>query len=454
MNNRATKFLNSDSERSKTRAVLPAVLWLAALCAYVIAGIPTASFHGDEAMLIHTSRDYATAFLDRAPERLLTTPPYPIDSDGHLRILNGTVLRYTIGLSWHLAGFSVDDLPPPPGWDWGLSYDTGVATGHRPPDALLYAARLPSALFLCVSIVALFGIAQVVGGPLVAYIASGLYALHPTVLLNGRRAMQEGPMLGFGLLTVLLAALISRRRGNGERVPAVYWALLALMGSLTLASKHSGAIFVAVALGWLVAAELVGRRRWRSLIAPLAASAVLIVVGFIALSPGLWSDPPARLRDLVAVRQELLNIQIVADPLAPTTLTQRTADMLTQPFLAPAMHYEVAGWGESPAFAAEVERSQSSPLSGIPYGWALGLPLTSFMLGGVVISLRRRREPAYAGLVIWLLAVAALLLANPLPWQRYALPLIPAAAVFAGVGIRALAGRLRTRTVTPAAPVP
>src|SRR5688500_9018779 len=103
-------------------------LWLLGLCVYILAGSPITTFHCDESMQIHMSRDFVTAFLEGAPERLMTSPPYPIDSDGHLRILNGTVNRYAIGLSWHLAGFTPDDLPPPPGWDWGLSYAQGVET--------------------------------------------------------------------------------------------------------------------------------------------------------------------------------------------------------------------------------------------------------------------------------------------------------------------------------------
>ena len=65
-----------------------------------------APFHGDEAMHIYTSTDYATAFLDGHIDQLTVQPPYDIDSDPRLRLLNGSVMRYSVGLAWHLAGLS------------------------------------------------------------------------------------------------------------------------------------------------------------------------------------------------------------------------------------------------------------------------------------------------------------------------------------------------------------
>ena len=420
------------------------LVWLAALCLYVVAGIPTASFHGDESMQIHMSRDYATVFIDGAPERLLSAGPFPIDSDPHLRIINGSVNRYTIGLAWFLAGYSADDLPPPPGWDWGLSYDDGLTTDHRPDTALLTVTRLASALFLCASVAVLFGLGWLYGGRLPATVASGLYALHPVILLNGRRAMQEGSMLFFGLLVVLAAAAIVQRRTRGS-TPWGGWALLVLSGGLTLASKHSGIVFVGIALVWILAAEVLSRRRWLPTMGRLLLSGLLILALFVALSPALWSDPPARFGDLLALREELLDIQVAIDPVAPMDLGQRFLEIVRQPFIAPAVHFELESWGESAAYLDEVARSASSPLAGIPYGLALGLPLTLLAALGIFVALRRYRQPLYAGLLVWLGANLAVLLLNPLPWQRYYLSLIPVAVVSAAVGIKWVMRRLRLR---------
>jgi len=222
------------------------LLYVIALSAYIVAGVPFAPFHGDESMQIYMSRDFTIAFLDGRLGDLVTQPPYEIDSDAHLRLINGTVNRYTIGAAWRLAGYTANDLPPRPGWDWGLNYQQNVETNHRSGEGALNAARLPSAVFTALSVGIVFLLGSRLGGRPTAYIAAAIYALNPAILLNGRRALQEGSMLFFGLLTILVAVWMSRR----DRKPIWSWGMLIGAGALTLASKHSGVVFVAGALGW------------------------------------------------------------------------------------------------------------------------------------------------------------------------------------------------------------
>jgi 4-amino-4-deoxy-L-arabinose transferase-like glycosyltransferase len=423
-----------------------AVVWLLGLSGYILAGLSLASFHGDESMQISMSRDFDIAFLQQDPLRLLTEPPYPIDSDQHLRIINGTINRYAIGLSWFLAGMTVDDLPPRPGWDWGLSYADGIATGHRLSTEAMTIMRLSSALFTCGSAVVLFLLGWQVGGGWLAVLASGVYALNPIILLNGRRATQEGSLLFFGLLVVLLAVIISRRRAENVPVSPFWWIGLVLAGGLALASKHTGIVFVAGALLWILAAEGCGGRRWRGLLLPLAGCGVAIGALFIALSPALWNNPPARLNDLLALRAELIEIQIAIDPHAPTTLLQRIDGILRQPFIAPLEQYELPSWTGDADFMAEVARYAESPLSGLQGG----IPLTILAGVGLAVTLTRRRWQD-VGLLVWFAVTAATLLVNPLPWQRYSLPLIPIMSLFAGLGGVWLAGMIQSPN-SPLAP--
>ncbi len=433
------------------RARLLDALWLLALAAYIVAGVPLASFHGDEAMQVYMSEDYAVAFFDHDLARLTAGPPYNIDAEAQLRILNGSVNRYAIGLLWHLAGYSRADLPPAPGWDWGLNYDSNAAAGYRPPDALLHLARLPSALFLAASAAAMFGLGWQFGGRPLAYAASALYTLNPVILLNGRRAMMEGSLLLFGLLAVLLAAHISRRRAQDKLPGPLWWLALAAAAGLALASKHTGAIFAAAAFGWVALVELL-RRRLRALppaALRLIASGALALALFVALSPALWSSPPARLRDLLDVRAELVDIQVQADPAAPMPLARRVEFIVTQPFIAPPMHFEAGGWTSFAPISAEIARYMQSPLSGWQFGPMVGTALTLLAVFGVVALAApglRGSLPSdqAAGLLLWAGLAAAALLANPLPWQRYYLPLIPPATLLAVAGAAA-ALRWRSR---------
>ncbi len=414
-------------------------VWLVLLAIYVLAGVPLASFHGDEAMQIWMSHDYATAFIYGEPQRLMSAGPFNIDTEAQLRILNGSVNRYAIGLSWHLAGYTNGDLPTPPGWDWGLDHDTNAEVGHRPTEALLHVSRVSSALFLALSVWAMFGIGWQLGGPLVAYLASGLYALNPVILLNGRRAMMEGSMLFFGLLVVLVAVMIVRKRAQGQRGLWGWWLALALSGGLALTSKHSGAVFVAGAFGWIALAELTARR-WRAFpvtLVKLAVSGALVIGLFFAFSPALWYDPAARIGDLLAVRADLIDIQVQAHTAGPMTLAQRIEAIIVQPFMTPAQHFEVAAWADYDVITGEVNRYMASPLSGVQYGPALGLLLTLLVPVGMIAALRREAS-IRAGLFIWLAVTLVMLLLNPLPWQRYYLPLIPIFTLFSALGLQAV----------------
>jgi len=421
-------------------------LFLIALALFVLAGTPLASFHGDEPMQIYMSGDYEVALVQGNPSALMTNPPYFIDTDPQLRILNGTINRYAIGFARTLAGIGADQLPPRPGWDWGLNYDDNVSTGHRPSEALMLAGRLPSSLFLAASVFVMFGLARQFGNRPFAYLVTALYTLNPIILLNGRRAMQEGSLLFFGLLVILIAAVIARRRANGESTPLYLWIGLILGGALTLASKHNGVVFMVGALGWIFVGELTHFRLREVALTTikLLVSSVLIAGLFLALSPALWNDPVARFGDLLAVRAELLDIQVAADPLAPMPFEQRVQNILTQPFLTPLAHYEVAAWADFAPITAEITQYMNSPLSGLQFGQWIGLVLTILAGLGIIVLFVPRLRPYHEwasswGLLVWLVVTCASLFANPLPWQRYYLPLIPIVTLLAGIGLMALA---------------
>ena len=274
-------------------ALILALLWL-----YVFSGIAVTPFHGDEAMQVYAASDYFTVFADGDPGRLMTQPPYPVDSDAHLRILNGSFNRYAIGFVWQLSGFGRSDLPPPPGWQWALSVDDNIARRYLPSPGNLQAARLPSAILHGFSIIMLYTLARTMGGRRAALLAALLYTFHPALLLNGRRALQESAMLCFGMLSLWAAHRILRlEQENRPAHRILVWLLLVLACALTLASKHSGIIFVGAAAGWLICADLVHPRRVMMRAGQLLLSLSAALLLFIALSPALWNEPAARLAD-------------------------------------------------------------------------------------------------------------------------------------------------------------
>ncbi len=151
----AQRISNSEGDtenqlfRFARRASVIDAIWLVALSVYILVGITSVPFHGDEAMQITMSRDYFTAFVNHNPQALSVTPPYTVDSPSWLRLINGSVNAYTLGLSVHMAGYGENDLPPV--WVWPLSYDENVARGDRPTQAVLIISRISSAVFLALS---------------------------------------------------------------------------------------------------------------------------------------------------------------------------------------------------------------------------------------------------------------------------------------------------------------
>ena len=162
-----------------------------------------------------------------------------------LRLLNGTVSKTIYGWVAHRSGIAADELNEQ--WHWGRDYDLNRRTGRIPDAQLLNAARLSSAVQLALAVAALFQVVKLTLNRPTAYLASALFALHPNVLINGRRAMMEGSHL-LGLMLVLLAGvwLIHERK---------WWkyVLLGVCGGFAIAAKHPnvivcGTVFLAVSL--------------------------------------------------------------------------------------------------------------------------------------------------------------------------------------------------------------
>jgi 4-amino-4-deoxy-L-arabinose transferase-like glycosyltransferase len=416
------------------RIVDGVLLLLAAV--YVLLGAADVPFHGDEGMQVYATTDFFTAFVDGHPAALMTTPPYPIDSPQQLRLINGSVQRYTAGAVLHLNGHNTGDLPNAPGWNWGLPYAANVDGGWLPKDSVLHKARWTSAAFFALGLLPMFGLGGWFGGRPAAYAAVVLTALHPVLLLNVRRAMMEGSLLAFALLTAWAAVWLVRRwSSDGDARGA--WGLLTVAAGLTLASKHSGAlVLVGVWGGLLASVWTLSARRWRR-VGALLASGLTAIALFVALSPALWSNPPARLLDLARARTDLLEIQTAIEADAPMPFIARVGWPFAQAYAAP-VYSERADWYADPTLNAAMAAYEQNGLAGVR-GGAL---LSGVVVALTVIGLAVRRDRALLILAGWLLLGVLLLLSNPLPWQRYYLPLMPAWTLGAGVGVSVLWERI------------
>lgn len=417
-------------------------MWLAALALYVVAGSGDVPFHGDESTLITMSRDYATLVQQHDLDAVLYDPAPPDPAAQDLRILNGAVGKMAMGLAWDLAGLSVDDLNEP--WLWGLDFEQNRALGHVPGDRLLHAARLSSALLSGLSVAFVYGIARIASGRRVAaWIASLIFATDPAVLLNGRRAMMEGSLLGFSALAVLAAVWLAREQARAAR-PARLWAgytALGVASGLAVASKHNAVIAVAAVFAALALEPLIRRARLRRLMGDhllrLAWAGALALAVFLLLNPAWWSDPLHMPRRVIDARQTMITDQ-AAYYGSYDGADERIAGLASRVFFDGPQYYEDPAWADY--IAGQIAAYDGSWLAGRGGGPLWGVLLVGAFVAGMVIGvdhvIARRPEggPAWVVLVWAGLTALALLLTNPLDWQRYYLPLQPPVAVLAGTG--------------------
>jgi len=417
---------------------LISVMWLIALASMIFGGMAITPFHPDEATQIAMSRDYADLFLTGNLDAVRYQPT-PVDAAAQeLRLINGVVNKLLIGLAWHLGGFTVADLNAQ--WDWGASYEYNVTNGHMPSPELLQTARLPSTLLFVAGLLPMFALGGLVGGRTGALTATLLYALHPALLVNGRRAMMEGSLIFFMLLTVCAAVWLARRRS--------WLSVLALGGAagLVLASKHTavfgvGAVFIGALLALLwgmrgkPAAAVIG------IVGRITIAGVLAVTIFYALNPAWWGDPLGRASEVMMVRSRLLTEQTETFG-GYANFGEQWAGFARQSLIPEAQYYEVEGWDA--AIGRAIVTYEATVFDGVrdlPAGGLEGvffdLLLPIVVLAGAGWLLVGKSDATVKGVIGGWMAITALttLLLTPLEWQRYYLLMQLVTILLAAAGV-------------------
>lgn len=419
-------------------------LWLALLAAYMLAGTPLAPFHGDESTLVYMSRDYVYLFFDHDLNKIRYSETPASPTEQHLRLLNGTVAKYLIGLAWHTGGFSPADINEQ--WDWGADWTYNQQNGHAPTPELLQTVRWSSALLLAAGVMPVFLLGQALGGRRVAVLASLYYALNPALLLNGRRAMMEGSLTFFSLLAVLAGVWFIRSLTPAEDSEKRRgWPAALVLGAasgLALASKHTAAFTVAAvfaACGGYVVYRWAkdSRARIPASLPQIIFAAMIAAAVFLALNPAWWGSPLVMPRVVLNLRAELLDIQINAFG-GYGGFSDMLGGFFRQVFISLPQYYEVAGWENF--IGDQIARYEASPWRGVSVGGSAvgGFALAVMMVFGTWALWRGRQKAGTVRLVVgaWTVSVvAATLLLTPLEWQRYYLPVYPAVGLLAALGV-------------------
>jgi hypothetical protein len=469
-------------------------LFLACLGVYIFLGLSRVPFHGDESTFIRLSLDYAYLFQDRDIAKVAYRADLDFWSEEQFqRVLTGAVNPLSIGLSWNLA--EMDRGGVNGFWRWyprgADEWTYNVRAGNMPAAALLNVARIPSTLFTALSIVVVFAAAHLLSRSRpAAWLAALLYAAAPAVLVNGRRAMQEGAMLLFTSLVVLCGLLVARelrvalpRRGR----ITLEFCLLGVVSGCALASKHTSALVLApvyLALTILILRSSGGENRISRLrlLSGLCGSGLLGLSVFYMLMPVWWSFPlhwllllclsalcfclmiagsgwsgwflralPAAavigltlarpvawdsvyqpIRIIVEGRAELTRVHNTLGLDLPT-YGARVGEMADQLISARTQYYESLVWDTLEEEQAQIRTYEAAHLDGRGGGAGWGIVIVILIFGGMLALLFHRHGWESFYLFLWMFVPAlGLLLVNTLAWQRYYLVLIAPWSVLAG----------------------
>lgn len=454
---------------SDRRKIVADVAFLLALMAYLLAGVTLVPPHGDEYMQMSMARDAFYA-ANGQWDRLTTQLPLQADTEPYLRVINGTISKWMIGLVWLGSGHTEADLPEI--YAWGMSHEWNIANGRVPTDAALHLARLPSALLTALGMLPLYWLGWQLRRRSVAYPAVVIYALHPAILLNGRRAMMEGSLLFLTLLVLAWAVAMIRAehavpasgaaRGVVARLSwALRWALLGVGCGLAMSAKHTAILVVIAApLGVMIAnlIRLPTLAVFARQASAVAMAAIVALLSFAALNPGYWRDPLWTAQAVIAARAELLSRQTSDPVLAYADRGQRLAALVIQPYLRPPQYFEAPTWaGLIDAPIATYERTS---LDGLVVGEGASSTIMTLLLwaltGLAALGMATLAwEASHNNLLtlpiaLWIGLTLLGSVGIPLDWGRYYLPLTLAAIVAAAYAL----GRVLVRRDEAEAPAP
>jgi hypothetical protein len=258
--------------------------------------------------------------------------------------------------------------------------------------------------------------------------------------------MAESTALFFALLAVWMMMRWQSDLSTFTGLTRTWIGKSALIGvgiGLAVSGKQTGLALWPIAL--VILGLTLGRRHWRE--ALILGGTVTLSCGllFWALNPILYRSPLAVAQAMVEARADLVQRQIAdTEALFPQALTltpiARVRAALLELYLRPLAFSDIPIYTEDLAPSIQAYDQQLAGQLRHPElgALSLGLTLVGLLFSGLRLG-RLRRMSAEGVCWLWGGATLALILvAIPLDWQRYFLPLAPVATLFTALGLEAL----------------
>jgi 4-amino-4-deoxy-L-arabinose transferase-like glycosyltransferase len=420
------------------KAFIPILICLAFL---LLARIQLIPFHPDEISLLYQSRDFEKLFSH--PLDLAYQPENVGETDQTYRALNPPLPKYILAIGRLAAGYGAEAVSVD--WNWSLTWEENRIAGALFDTSLLNASRIASTIMVFLSLPILYLCGKKIKDRSMAISAVLLLASHSLVLLHGRRAMSEGTLI-FGVSLAILGII------EGNEHP---W-LAGIGTAIAACSKLSALALAPVGLFsvlWLASDHKDRRKR-------LIQNATLFIVTFLVLyfllNPFLWLNPLDGIQSQWHERTQFL--QGMIEELKARGIEQ-ILDSPWERITVMVMHLFIADpqFAETGNYIANIANAENAYLSQHIYtlfrGWSGGILMISLAIMGVVsfgIEIRKGGWRSQRSMMLLLIAsmiqMMALVWANPLPFQRYFIPLVPFACLWIGYFIAQLFERIKQAT--------
>lgn len=378
-------------------------------------------FHPDEATHIYMSKDLSSYFQN--PLDLAWDGSLPLGNEERIRAIDAPLAKYFIGAVRGI--FSVPVLEAD--WDWSQSWEENNAAGALPSREQLLFARAALTAVLPIGLWFFYRALGQVLPTIGALVGTLLLGFHPLLLLHGRRAMSEA-LLVLGICFFLWAATREKRNP---------W-LVGLTLGLTIGAKHSGlALLPAGVLAVVLIPDL--SQNLKRAAGNLVKFSLVLLITILLLNPFYWKRPLTGLQVGLQARFELAAEQ-QEDYLESGAGVLKT----TLPGLILNIFYLDLQIEEVGNYLDNTNEAKTDYLDNPLHTWGRdkisSALLFTFSLAGIGLVARsysKRSRQEKERILILALATLGMSIFTVLllPWQRYAMAVLPFAVYWIAAGM-------------------
>ncbi|PKO18474.1 MAG: hypothetical protein CVU39_03275 [Chloroflexi bacterium HGW-Chloroflexi-10] len=375
-------------------------------------------FHPDEATQIYMSSDVELIIYDIKSIYLRDDLQDPIKQN--YRLLDSPLTKYSIGI----ARFIFQKPALTEDWQWDKSWEEN--SNALPSTDLLRVARMSTSIFFPGTLFFFYQLTRKIFSKPIAQISVILFASNSIVFLHTRRAMAEGILLFFLVLTLYCLYTFPNK-----------WSFLtAIPVALAINAKQSLIVLAFIALLILIYQHY---RHPKDMLRYITLFSSIILFIFYLLNPVIWDRPINGITAMIEKRSELTNNQVnaiesVADKFILNSPLEKIIGFIAQSFITLPAIQDIGNYQEQLA-SSEIVYTQYLVHKGISRNIFWGGILFVFFVLGFLQTLRSKQPQKIFLCFITILFILEVTILFNIPFQRYYLALYPFIFLFLAIGL-------------------